>query len=159
MVRTHGTDKTDQKLLDDVRQFGWHMIGIAEDAEGPDFVYSVGLHHTLGQPEIIIFGLSPDTGMRIINNIGEAMRKGTRFADACASDELIEGYSCVFRAFARDQYREYLGYALWFYEGADFPVLQCVWPDREHRYPWHGDFCADLRKQQPLFAEPSDRAG
>jgi hypothetical protein len=35
-------DEHDRKLLADVEQFGWHMVGIEQDNEGPAFVYSVG---------------------------------------------------------------------------------------------------------------------
>ena len=50
-------------------------------------------------------------------------------------------------------YREYLGYARWFYRGDDFPALQCVWPDSGHRYPWHPDAGADFVRRQPVLSD------
>jgi hypothetical protein len=35
-----------------------------------------------------------------------------------------------------DQDHVHLGYALWFYCGMGFPVLQVVWPDRSGHFPW-----------------------
>jgi hypothetical protein len=48
-------------------------------------------------------------------------------------------------------YRDYFGYARWFYHGDDFPVLQCVWPDRQHRYPWHPACHESARQRQPVL--------
>lgn len=45
MVRTHASDADEQRVIDDVRKFGWHVIGIEEDAEGPGYAFSVGMHH------------------------------------------------------------------------------------------------------------------
>jgi hypothetical protein len=50
-------DDHDRKLLADVQGYGWHVIGIEEDEEGPGFAYSIGLHHNFGHPEIIAVGL------------------------------------------------------------------------------------------------------
>lgn len=33
------------------------------------------------------------------------------------------------------RYREYLGYARWFYDGDGFDVLQIVWPDKQASFP------------------------
>jgi hypothetical protein len=41
----------------------------------------------------------------------------------------------AFRKITEEYYRKYLGYAVWFYESLDFPVLQCVWPDKMSRFP------------------------
>ena len=70
----------------------------------------------------------------IINVIGERMREGLCFEDWRESDQIAEGYRSIFRRVARDFYPEYFGYAMWFYEYKYFPVLQCVWPDKNHRY-------------------------
>lgn len=46
------------------------------------------------------------------------------------------------------RYREFLGYALWFYDGDAFDALQIVWPDEACRYPWDAG-CAVPLGQQP----------
>lgn len=157
MVQTHGEDASEQRVIDDVRRVGWHLVGIEDDPEGPAFVYSIGLYHTLGQPEIIIFGLNSTTTMaQIINNIGDEMRSGAKFDDWHESSEILEGYFCMFRRVDRDTYRNYLGFGRWFYQGDGFPTLQCIWPDKEGRYPWHPDFLAALRERQPVLARKHD---
>jgi hypothetical protein len=63
------------------------------------------------------------------------------------------GYSCTFRTVPRRHYEAYLGSASWYYEGDDFPVLQLIRPDREHRYPWAAPDDAGIRKAQPILAD------
>ena len=58
MVRTSWQDDDERRVIEDVQQYGWHIVGVDDDQEGPGFAYSIGLYHTLNQPEIIVFGLS-----------------------------------------------------------------------------------------------------
>ena len=150
MVRTTPEDDYDRKLLHDVKEHGWHLVGIDDEDEGPAYVFSVGIFHTLGHPEICMFGLSSTQTMgQIINGIGDLIKSGQSFDDWEASDEVLEDYSCMFRTVDPKLYREYFGYARWFYEGDDFPMLQCVWPDGDHNYPWDADYNA---QSQPVMA-------
>lgn len=152
MVRTHGDDEHEQRVIDDVQRCGWHIVAI-EDGPGPQFAYSIGLFHTLGQPEIIMFGLRSTTAGKIINTIGEEMRKGAKFEDWHESDQILDGYSCIFRKVDPDLYSEYVGYAMWFYRPDKFPVLQCVWPDKAGRYPWQPGVTAEFFERQPILAQ------
>jgi len=157
MVRTIPDDDSDRKLLADIENHGWHLVSIEEDDEGPAYVFSVGLLHTLGHPEICIFGLnSSETMGQILNDIGSLIKTGEKFADWHASDDVLDAYSCIFRTVDSSHFSEYFGYAQWFYESDDFPMLQCVWPDRDHLYPWYPGFSADLLSRQPALAQTSD---
>ena len=156
MVCTTPEDDFDRKLLADVDGHGWHLVGIDDDNDEPAYVFSVGLFHTLKQPEICIFGLRDTTVMgQIINGVGELMRSGEKFEDWHASDEVLDGYSCVFRTVDRSLYREHFGYARWFYEGDGFPMLQCFWPDHEGYFPWDSRFNAQMVRAQPILATKS----
>jgi hypothetical protein len=64
---------------------------------------------------------------------------------------VLEGYDVVFRSVFMNHYRQYLGYALWYYNGFNFPVLQCVWPDRYARFPWDNEFPEAIRWRQPVL--------
>jgi hypothetical protein len=90
---------------------------------------------------------------KIINGIGEQIRTGEHFEHLHESSDTLEDYTVFFRKFEKKHYREYLGYARWFYQGNNFPALQCVWPDAAHRYPWHPDFNQNLVGRQPVFGE------
>jgi hypothetical protein len=145
-------DDVEKKLVSDIEEFGWHVIKIAEDDEGPAFAYSIGLFKTFGHPEIIVFGLDVDLMHRMINLIGEEVRHGRRFADEEAASGVLEGYDVRFKYVARRHYHEHVGYARWFYKGDDFPLLQCLWPDKKGRFPTDSDFARALRPRQPLLA-------
>jgi hypothetical protein len=144
-------DDSDHKLLADIARVGWVVLAIEQDDEGPGYAFSVGLFHTLGHPEIVLMGLKPTTAQHLINNLGEAIRGGRRFEANHRYDDLVEGAALAFVAVGKQHYRPYLGYAGWFYRGPEFPVLQCVWPDKEGRFPWERDFDARLVEAQPLL--------
>jgi hypothetical protein len=141
----------DRKLFADVKKFGWHVIKVAPDDEGPAFAYSIGIYHSFQHPEIVIFGLDVTDMHRMINAIGEAIRSGSRFSDGDESDAALEGYNVLFRRVEMRHYREHFGYARWFYQGDEFPVLQCVWPDSKHRYPGNRRFDANIKDLQPVL--------
>jgi hypothetical protein len=124
---------------------------IPEDDVGPPFAYSVGLYRTFGNPEVIVLGLDLDLMHRMINMIGEEVRRGRRFADGGAASGILEGYDVRFHAVARRHYPEHFGYTHWFYKGDNFPALQCLWPDKQGRFPTDGDFAEPLRARQPLL--------
>jgi hypothetical protein len=94
--------------------------------------------------------------MHIINAIGEEVRKGAKYEDWHESDQVLDGYSCMFRAVPFEVYPDYLGYAMWFYRSEAFPVLQCVWPDNQHRYPWEKDCHPEVRRRQPILGQKLD---
>jgi len=131
MVRSTADDKYDEKVLSDIETHGWHLVAI-EDGEGvPPYFFSIGMWHTLRKPEICVFGLNNTSTMaQIVNKIGGLMESGLSLKDGHASSDVLVSYNCLFRKFDRSQYQNYFGYANWFYERRDFPMLECVcWPD------------------------------
>lgn len=144
-------DPGDRKVLDDIDTHGWHMTGVAEDDEGPGFVYSIGLYHSFGHAEVVVVGLELDVMFHIVHAIGVAVRGGATMHEGEARHGMLKGYPCMFRAVGQRRYREYFGYALWFYRSADFPVLQCVWPDKQGRWPWDAEFKPAWKAKQPIL--------
>jgi hypothetical protein len=145
-------DDHDRKLLADVELHGWHVIGVEEDAEGPAFAYSIGLYRSFGHPEVIAFGLPVRVLHGIINAVGEKVRSGERLEHLDEAGDVLDRYNFACRTVERRHYREYLGYALWFYRGDDFPALQCVWPDSSHRYPRHPEAATAFVRRQPVLS-------
>ncbi|HWL08425.1 MAG TPA: DUF4262 domain-containing protein [Planctomicrobium sp.] len=157
MVRTKAEDDFDRKLLADIDSHGWHFVVIEEDATGPGYAFSVGMFHSFDHPEICLFGLKNAQAMgQIINGICELIKSGQRFDDWYESEDVLDNYACLFRSVDPYHFTEYFGYALWFYEGHHFSMLQCVWPDRAHRYPWNASFQPELIPSQPVLATNSD---
>jgi hypothetical protein len=162
-------DDHDLKILGDIERVGWSVIGIEEDDNGPGYCFSLGIYHTLGHPEILLMGLKPVIAARLINDMGDAVRAGRRFEPGC-QDEDLASFPLHFIAVDRALYRKYVGYARWLYRGSDFPLLQCVWPDKQGVFPWQEGFDARFFQVQRLlgaagslphgwlFAEPPNQA-
>jgi len=146
-----GFDPGDRKLLDDVDRHGWHVVKVTNDETDPGFAYSVGMFHTFRQPEIIVVGMDLKVMHWMINEAGEWVREGRPIRPDTPYSGLLEGYDCIFRPVAKKFYRDYFGYALWFYRDDEFPVLQCIWPDKEGHWPWNEDFNPAWKSMQPLL--------
>jgi hypothetical protein len=133
-------DQMEEIVLENVREHGCHVMMIEADEDGPAFAYSIGLAATPEQSELICFGLRTETMHVLINEMRARMAKGERFSDGERVSDLIKGYDCVLKKVQLGRYREYLGYARWFHDGDGFDVLQIVWPDKQHRFPWDENY-------------------
>jgi hypothetical protein len=143
----------DAQVHADIATYGWHVVEVVEDDEGPGFAFTIGLHERFAHPELMVFGLPLDTMHLMLNGAGESVRAGRTYTAGQSYDDVLEGYSCTFRPVPRRHYEAYLGYARWYYDGDDFPTLQLIWPDREHRYPWVAPAEGWIRKAQPVLAD------
>jgi hypothetical protein len=144
----------DAKVLREIHTDGWQITGVLarEQDKGPDFAYSIGFFHSLGHPEVILFGLPLDTCMRAVNVIGIDVQNGMTFeADRTYEGILQRPHRCCFKEVDRKHYREHVGYALWFYEVDPFPLLQCFWSDERGRFPWNEGCSEYCREWQPLL--------
>jgi hypothetical protein len=148
-----GLDDHDRKLLSDVDRVGWHLVMIPEEDEAPGWAFSVGLFKSFGHPEVVVFGLPLELGGRVVNGIGAHIKAGSVFAAESEYPGILEGVLCTFRPVDRRWYRPFIGYATWYYRDGDFPVLQCLWPDKQQRYPWDAGFKPAWLWAQPLLYE------
>jgi len=152
-----GLSASDAKVMEDIRAHSWHVTGVFpnQGETGPDWAFSIGLFHSFVHPEIIIFGLKLDVCMSVINEIGGQIKIGKHYDSGKEyGDILSDPYRCAFREVKRKHYRDYLGFALWFYESDPFPVMQCFWPDKDGMFPWDADCDAFVRDVQPLLFLP-----
>jgi hypothetical protein len=139
-------------MLTDIRREGYHKISVFSEVEGePEFSYTVGLFHTYKHPELVIFGLSIEVELAILDTVHDLVAGGTRFMHGNSSSEVLDGASVVFLEFSRTEYDEYLGQAENFYRSDDFPVLMLTWPDRDGVFPWMNGAAEWLTQQQPAL--------
>jgi hypothetical protein len=144
----------EKKLVDDVVTHGCHIIQVRADNEIPGWSYTIGLFEMLHQPEIIVIGLKEDLAHFLLNEIARRFKVGVRFSEGQRERELIANVECEFREVEKQWLRQVMGYAIWFYGGDDFPVLQCIYPDLSNRFPWEESFDSSLRGRQPLLFSP-----
>jgi hypothetical protein len=148
----------DRKLLMDVQAYGWHVTGVfaKKGGLGPGYwAYSIGLFHSFGHPEVIVYGLKLENCMDVINEIGRQVKMGKHFEITSEyKDILTDPYQCAFRLVQLKCYGDYLGTALWFYESDSFPAMQCFWPDNSGKLPWDEECSPDVRTAQPFLFIP-----
>ena len=153
--QSEGLHPADRKFLSQIEEHGWNVTKVfrKEGETGPEWVFSAGLFHFYQHPEIVIFGLPLDTMHKIVNNIGDEVKKGKIFEPGKEYQEILARCGCLFRTLNPRHPKAYLGGAIWFYEHDPFPVLQCFWPDKEGKYPWEPG-CAEFAiSAQPLLFE------
>jgi len=143
----------ERKLVADIEGFGWHIISVLADDDGPAFSYTVGLYRNYRHPEIIIAGLPYELAQTMLNIAGEAIREGRQFHAGESYDDFLEGFSCTFREVPPEKYRHYGAYAMWFYDGESFPAMQLIYPDDQKRLPWEEGVSAEFRAFQPVIAD------
>jgi hypothetical protein len=143
-----------ERVHRDVELYGWHVVLIQGDEE-PGFLFTIGLWQTFRHPEILLFAPSEDpTGMAgRLQPVAERVSEGEVFEPDSVHEEIFGRFSGAFRTVERQWYPWFLGTAMAFYGGVDFPVVQLFWPDRDGTFPWETGFSAELHPFQPLLFE------
>jgi hypothetical protein len=143
----------DERTFHNVREHGCHLLSIAADAEGPGYVFSIGLYLNYAHAELVMFGLDPDDACAVINLVRDRAAAGRCYAAGDVGDDLLLDRTVCFVEVPLSAYAEYLGTAIWFYAKLPkpFPCLQIVWPDQEGRFPWEAGCDARLKGYQPVL--------
>jgi hypothetical protein len=144
----------DAQVLREIHTDGWQITGMLarESDKESDFAYSIGFFHSMGHPEILLFGLPLDTCMRAVNVIGIDIQNGMRFETGRVYDGILKRpHRICFREVDCRHYRDFVGYALWFYESDPFPMYQCIWSDELGRFPWDHGCRLYCREWQPML--------
>ena len=140
-------NESDQTLLANVKNYGWHACHIFGDETGPEFSYSIGFYLSYGHPEILIVGLPSKAAHSVLAAVFDRISKGQVYVDGSIADD-ISPCKFLFRSFNPIHYIEYMGIATWFYASLFppdlFPTLQLVWPDKNGFYPWDKDYNTHL---------------
>lgn len=154
------------RILDNVEEFGCHITSVSpldddldDEAEPAErFAYSIGFPHTVGQPEVIVFGFSPKLSAAVINGVLGQCREGLVLEDWTEITGILEGHRCVLREVEPDcLVPYYFNSAIWFAQhetGADLSrAIQIVWPGVEDGlFPWDKGCAAETSElQTPLY--------
>lgn len=150
-------DSGDEKMLADIHEHGWHVVGIPDDEEGPGFVFTVGLYLRTLQPEILMMGAPLEPSHRVLNAIAEYLMAGGTIIPEQKYPDFVDGREVLFRPIHASHFYEYLGCANWFYKslGTPFPAYQCVWPDLQGHYPDEADFDSRFVGRQTDLSLPA----
>lgn len=141
----------ERKALEDIVEYGVHIVHVPESDDGPAFSFTIGLWHQFGQPEVIAFGLPEDVAHELLNAIADEADDGRMFRDGEKHDGLLVGYAVRFVAVPRSAHGTYLGLCEWAYDGEPFECVQLVWPDKQGRWPWDASAREGFRDSQPVL--------
>jgi hypothetical protein len=141
----------DKQVLNDIEQYGVHIVHVLADGGMPGFGFSIGLFQNFHHPEILIVGLQQELIHSIINDMAQEIKQGKTYYAFSYSPDILEGFECYFTKVNLAHYKTYLGYAHWFYKGDNFPVLQCIYPTVKGIYPWQDNWPQKLISVQPIL--------
>lgn len=100
------------RVVENVLEFGWHVVLVPADDESVGWAFTVGLWHHHRLPELTIFGLEVPEMHQRLNELAAAAVAGQTLADTRRVD---------YRWYAA-----YFGTAIGFYRRPPFPIDQVV---------------------------------
>ena len=146
--RAAALGKEDQRTINHIEEFGCSVVNVSRTRFGLGWSYTIGVFDTGGASELITVGLPPDVGHFALNEAARLSRAGTDLTKGRHRD-LIGNVECEFRSVEQKWIQQLMGWAVWYYDGSDFPVLQLIYPDLSNRFPDDDGF--DRAFEQPLM--------
>jgi hypothetical protein len=143
---------SEQRTIANIEEFGCSVLQVKGNSAGPGWSYTLGVYDTCNTPEIITVGLREETALFLLNEAARRLRAGSNLSEG-RHREILGDVECVFRPVDPKWVKHLMGWATWYYGGADFPVLQAIYPDRENRFPEESGFDETFR--QPLMQSSS----
>lgn len=141
-------NERDERTISNVETFGCEVVQVKRSSAGPGWSYTLGVYDTCGQPEVVTVGLREETAQFLLNEAAGRLRSGVDLS-AGRHRDMVGEVECEFRPVDPKWVRHLMGWAIWYYDRGEFPVLQAVYPDRENRFPEESGF--DKTFQQPLL--------
>ena len=146
--RESALGKEDERTISHIEEFGCSVVSVARTEHGLGWSYTIGIFDISGKPELVTVGLPPETAHFALNEAAGLLRAGIDLTQGRHHD-LIGQVECEFRPIDPKWVRQLMGWAVWYYDGPDFPVLQAVYPDLQNRFPEDEGF--DKTFEQPLM--------
>ncbi len=150
-------DDHDRIVLRDIAEHGWHAVQINDERPSP-FVFSVGIPHTLGHPELVMFGPDQKLMHGLMWDVYREIAGGRRFDADGLFDGILDRCAIAVRRVEPSWHPFYLGYAQWHrrYLGkrGTLEAVQLVWPDMQGRFPWEDGCDAAALELQPRLDQP-----
>ncbi len=150
--------ESDKKDLDrinaNIERSGCHIIQVLESEEHPTFSYTIGFYERFNHPEVIIIGLKGELSGVLLNNMAYEIERGRTFVNGEYHEGILDDFLCYFGDVPKSEYKDYVGWAMWFYKYSDFPLMQCVPPTVEGKFPWDKDFPEDAEFYFEVITTP-----
>ena len=145
--------KYSTRVKSDIKKYGHHIIHVLGENDEPNFSYTIGLYETYQQPEIIIIGQSQDLLQVLLNNLAYDYKNGRVLTSGELEEDILDDYKCMAVNVDKKHYEEFLGIAMDYYKGVDFPVMQIIWPTQSNQFPYDKDAPEGFKKWQPVLGK------
>ena len=123
-----------------IHHHGWALLCSPLDDQAMH-VCTLGLEMSKGHSDVEVLGLTPELGRRLMNEVAARIQAGNRFQAGDFFSDLVSGYDLFLVDPPQDSNMP-----------AGSGRLRLVWPDANHRYPWHDDcdaYCTVQRQASP----------
>lgn len=167
------TDPGDEKVLADIREYGFHAKHVRRGAHPehaveeaqlrPHPIYDVGFSYTIGLPfshrhaELVLVSGMPDRQAHdILWQVVRLIEGGARFAAGDESQEILEAMPARFGAVSLRWRKELLTFADWAARRKRFEALQILTPDRTGIFPNSPDYAGPPQPLLHLGDTPPD---
>lgn len=129
---------SEEITVTNIQKFGWTNINVFGDEELQQYSYTIGLYKNYGHPEVAISGIKGEIASQFLNIIGENIKNGRIYLTKGQQyDDIANDYNCEFKEINSRMNGYFFGRADWFYGNTLYTALQCVYPDKLGRMPWH----------------------
>ncbi len=139
------------QIKSDLKKYGVHIIHVLAEDEEPGFSYTIGLYELHNKPELIMIGQEQDLHQVILNNMAYDYKEGRTLTNGNMEKDILDDYECLVIDVDKKNYEEYLGIAMDYYNGDDFPVMQIIWPTQSGMLPTDEDAPEGFKKWQPVL--------
>ena len=131
----------DVTLLGEVAAQGWQLVVREGLSQQISYAYTVGLYRNFDHPEVIVSGQSVEKLKEMLQRICQRVEAGDLLVELAEVGGIFEKYyDVVFRTVLKKNYPRCFDRAIWFYQGTQFPAMQCVWPNYQHLYPFDAHY-------------------
>lgn len=127
---------SEEKVYDDIKECGHHVMGVLEEKDSPRFSYSIGIEETLAKPELIIVGLKHSLALSLINDYYNRSKKGEEFVIGKPYSGFLDDFDVCFGQVSEKNRKGHLCWADWYYERKPFKALQLIYPSTSGVWPW-----------------------
>lgn len=139
--------ETFRKTLETIGEYGWQSMIINGDPQ-TRFAYTVGAYDTMKVPELIVVGLTNETGHASLHRAIQLLRERVNVTEG-RHRNIVGEVEVEFRPVAMAWIAHVMCRTQWYYGGENIPVLQIIYPDLEGHFQWDSPFEEYFR--QPLL--------
>jgi len=143
-----------EDLVEKIRVHGHAVVAAFADPEegAPGFSYTIGLSKDGVLPELLIFGIDPQSSHVILNDMASRLKTVGRPEDG-AKLERIANLPLLVRQVPGEVARHYARFVCSLLGNETPDVMQVVWPDPRGRFPGERGYDRFYDQAQPRLWE------